>query len=121
MGCPVLRGLVRCPGLNGYSRGTLDGAARRRLRPAAARDRLVTRFWVRKDAALQAVGCGLSLAPERIEAGFHGDHGTVRVPGFHGAEVLFSGRNFAFSAAYECAVAVPESLALTPSFSYSAG
>ncbi|WP_327155970.1 4'-phosphopantetheinyl transferase superfamily protein [Streptomyces tubercidicus] len=179
-----------CPGLNGHSRGTLDSAARRRLRarlpervsaamadadhwelygtrgllvvacgddarrmgfsvesvrpattppytpyevltvheahlaagrPAAARDRLVTRFWVRKDAALQAVGCGLSLAPERIEAGFHGDHGTVRVPGFHGAEVLLSVRNFAFSAAYECAVAVPESLALTPSFSYSAG
>lgn len=89
--------------------------------PAAGRDRLVTRFWVRKDAALQAVGRGLSLAPERIEAGFPGDHGTVRVPGFHGGEVLVSVRNFAFSPAYECAVAVPESLALTPAFCYSAG
>lgn len=90
-------------------------------RPAAGRDRLVTRFWVRKDAALQAVGRGLSLAPERIEAGFPGDHGTVRVPGFHGGEVLVAVRNFAFSSVYECAVAVPESLALTPAFCYSAG
>ncbi|WP_327225760.1 hypothetical protein OG229_19795 [Streptomyces platensis] len=89
--------------------------------PAAGRDRLVTRFWVRKDAALQAVGRGLSLAPERIEAGFPGDHGTVRVPGFLGGEVLVAVRNFAFFPAYECAVAVPESLALTPAFCYSAG
>ncbi|MEU8783410.1 hypothetical protein [Streptomyces sp. NPDC048637] len=179
-----------CPGLNGRSRATLDGAARGRLRarlpgrvsaamaaaghwelygtrgllvvacgddarrmgfsvesvrpetspphtpyevltahesrlaatrPAAERDRLVTRFWVRKDAALQAVGRGLSLAPERIEAGFPGDRGTVAVPGPHGIEVPVSVRNFAFSPAYEFAVAIPEPLALTPSFSYSAG
>ncbi|WP_162596904.1 4-phosphopantetheinyl transferase family protein [Streptomyces sp. NEAU-S7GS2] len=90
-------------------------------RPAPERDRLVTRFWVRKDAALQAVGRGLSLAPERIEAGFPGDRGTVTVPGPHGLDVPVSVRNIAFSSAYEFAVAVPEPLALTPAFSYPVG
>ncbi|MEI5135250.1 hypothetical protein RB199_27455 [Streptomyces libani] len=74
-----------------------------------------------KDAALQAVGRGLSLAPERIEAGFPGDRGTVTVPGPHGLDVPVSVRNIAFSSAYEFAVAVPEPLALTPAFSYPVG
>ncbi|MFE3886490.1 hypothetical protein ACFXPQ_26890 [Streptomyces lydicus] len=88
-------------------------------RPAAERERLVTRYWVRKDAALQAVGGGLSLAPERIEAGFPGDRGTVLVPGPQGLEAPVLVRNFTFSASYEFAVATPEPLALTPSFAYS--
>ncbi|MGW7249776.1 4'-phosphopantetheinyl transferase family protein [Streptomyces decoyicus] len=87
--------------------------------PAAERERLVTRFWVRKDAALQAVGRGLSLAPERIEAGFPADRGTVTVPGPYGFEVPVFVRNFTFSPSYEFAVATPEPLALTPSFAYS--
>ncbi|MFF8788942.1 hypothetical protein [Streptomyces sp. NPDC015125] len=87
--------------------------------PAVERERLVTRFWVRKDAALQAVGGGLSLAPERIEAGFPADRGTVLVPGPYGLEVPVLVRNFAFSDSYEFAVATPEPLALTPSFAYS--
>ncbi|MGW7578843.1 hypothetical protein [Streptomyces sp. NPDC054765] len=87
--------------------------------PAAERERLVTRFWVRKDAALQAVGRGLSVAPELIEAGFPGDRGTVTVPGPYGTEVPVLVRDFAFSASYEFAVATPEPLALTPSFAYS--
>lgn len=86
--------------------------------PADERERLITRFWVRKDAAMQAVGRGLSVAPERIEAGFPADHGTVSVPGPYGLEVPVSVRNFTFSAAYEFAVATPEPLPLTPSFAY---
>ena len=88
-------------------------------RPSAERERLITRFWVRKDAALQAVGRGLSIAPERIEAGFPADRGTVTVPGPYGTEVPVYVRNFSFSSSYEFAVAVPEPLALTPSFAYS--
>ncbi|MGG7572810.1 hypothetical protein [Streptomyces sirii] len=88
-------------------------------RPADERERLITRFWVRKDAAMQAVGRGLSVSPERIEAGFGADHGTVTVPDPYGLEVQVSVRNFAFSAAYEFAVATPEPLPLTPSFAYS--
>ncbi|MGW2025242.1 hypothetical protein [Streptomyces decoyicus] len=87
--------------------------------PAAERERLVTRFWVRKDAALQAVGRGLSLAPERIEAGFPADRGTVTVPGPYGIEVPVFVRNFTFSPSHEFAVATPEPFALTPSFAYS--
>ncbi|MFB6438313.1 hypothetical protein ACFCVY_16270 [Streptomyces sp. NPDC056411] len=87
--------------------------------PAAERERLITRFWVRKDAAMQAVGRGLSIAPERIEAGFPADRGTVRVPGPYGTEVPVSVRNFAFFPSYEFAVAIPEPLPLTPSFPYS--
>lgn len=87
--------------------------------PAPERERLITRFWVRKDAAMQAVGRGLSIAPERIEAGFATDRGTVAVPGPYGFEVPVSVRNFAFSSAYEFAVATPEPLSLTPSFAYS--
>lgn len=88
-------------------------------RPAAERERLVTRFWVRKDAALQAVGGGLSFAPERIEAGFPADRGTVLVPGPQGLEVPVLVRNFAFAPSYEFAVATPEHVALTPYFAYS--
>ncbi|MGW7490901.1 hypothetical protein [Streptomyces sp. NPDC054786] len=88
-------------------------------RPAAERERLITRFWVRKDAALQAVGRGLSIAPERIEAGFPADRGTVTVPGPHGVEVPVFVRNFSLSPCYEFAVATPEPLSLTPSFAYS--
>lgn len=88
-------------------------------RPAAERERLITRFWVRKDAAMQAVGRGLSVAPERIEAGFPADRGTVTVPGPYGVEVPVLVRNFSFSPSYEFAVAVAEPLALTPSFAYS--
>ncbi|MFE0374755.1 hypothetical protein ACFW1M_04025 [Streptomyces inhibens] len=88
-------------------------------RPAAERERLITRFWVRKDAAMQAVGRGLSIAPDRIEAGFPTDQGTVTVPCPYGIEVPVSVRNFAFSPSYEFAVATPEPLSLTPSFAYS--
>ncbi|MEU9122463.1 hypothetical protein AB0C96_21820 [Streptomyces sp. NPDC048506] len=87
--------------------------------PTAERERLITRFWVRKDAAMQAVGRGLSIAPERIEAGFPTDRGTVAVPGPYGMEVPVSVRNFTFSPAYEFAVATPEPLTLTPSLAYS--
>ncbi|WP_157878854.1 4'-phosphopantetheinyl transferase superfamily protein [Streptomyces sp. CT34] len=88
-------------------------------RPAAERERLITRFWVRKDAALQAVGRGLSLAPERIEAGFPADSGTVTVPGPCGSEIPVSVRNFTFCPAYEFAVATPEPHCVTPAFAYS--
>ncbi|MFB7635710.1 4'-phosphopantetheinyl transferase superfamily protein [Streptomyces sp. NPDC056149] len=88
-------------------------------RPAAERERLITRYWVRKDAALQAVGSGLSLAPERIEAGFPSDTGTVAVPGPCGTEIPVRVRNFRFSAAYEFAVATPEPPCVIPSFAYS--
>ncbi|MFH8678953.1 hypothetical protein [Streptomyces lydicus] len=87
--------------------------------PDAERERLITRFWVRKDAAMQAVGRGLSIAPERIEAGFPADHGTVSVPGPYGLEVPVSVRNFAFAASYEFAVATAEPLPIAPSFAYS--
>ncbi|MFE7316673.1 hypothetical protein ACFU7T_26795 [Streptomyces sp. NPDC057555] len=88
-------------------------------RPPAERERLITRYWVRKDAALQAVGSGLSLAPERIEAGFPSDTGTVTVPGPYGTEIPVFVRNFRFSAAYEFAVATPEPPSVTPTFAYS--
>ncbi|WP_329395862.1 hypothetical protein OHA45_18965 [Streptomyces lydicus] len=87
--------------------------------PAAERERLITRFWVRKDAAMQAVGRGLSIAPERIEAGFSTDRGTVSVPGPYGLEVPVSVRNFAFADSYEFAVATAEPLPIAPSFAYS--
>ncbi len=87
--------------------------------PEAERERMITRFWVRKDAAMQAAGGGLSSAPERIEAGFPADHGTVTVPGPYGVDVPVSVRNFTFSPSYEFAVATPEPLPLAPSFAYS--
>lgn len=87
--------------------------------PETERERMITRFWVRKDAAMQAAGGGLSIAPERIEAGFPADHGTVTVPGPYGCEVPVSVRNFTFSPSYEFAVATPEPLPLAPSFAYS--
>lgn len=87
-------------------------------RPAAERERLITRYWVRKDAALQAVGRGLSLAPERIEAGFPGETGTVTVPGPCGTGIPVRVRNVALSPAYEFAVATPEPPSVTPSFAY---
>ncbi|MFD8543739.1 hypothetical protein [Streptomyces sp. NPDC059649] len=87
--------------------------------PETERERMITRFWVRKDAAMQAAGGGLSIGPERIEAGFPADHGTVTVPGPYGCEVPVSVRNFTFSPSYEFAVATPEPLPLAPSFAYS--
>ncbi|AXK33727.1 hypothetical protein DVA86_14755 [Streptomyces armeniacus] len=47
--------------------------------PRKERGKLATRMWVRKDAALQLLGYGLTVDPGRIDAGHPGDRGRVRL------------------------------------------
>ncbi|OEV04860.1 4-phosphopantetheinyl transferase family protein [Streptomyces oceani] len=50
-----------------------------RRAPREQRGKLATRLWVRKDAALQLLGYGLTLDPGRMVAGYQGDRGRVRL------------------------------------------
>lgn len=59
----------------------LHSAEWQRVQTAPVQDRamLATRMWVRKDAALQLLGYGLTVDPGRIDAGHPGDRGRVRL------------------------------------------
>lgn len=47
--------------------------------PPKDRGRLAARMWVRKDAALQLLGYGLTVDPGCIDAGHGGDRGRLRL------------------------------------------
>lgn len=92
------------------SESRLLHAAERRLlhlAPIEDRGRLATRMWVRKDAAFQLLGYGLTVDPEQVEAGHSGDQGTIRLEHPDGGVASVHVTDVPVGGDYVCAIATP--------------